>query len=117
MILGYEPCQTLSIFQMDGEITKVAIVHTDDAGPCVKHPLHFRLIMRFCQDAKAEAPRVGEKLSDLLIGKDGGDKEDGRSPCERRLFDLTAVDDEVLAERVTKYLDDNGIKFSETEAV
>ena len=26
-------------------------------------------------------------------------------------------DDEVLAERVTKYLDDNGIKFSETEAV
>ena len=26
-------------------------------------------------------------------------------------------DDEVLAERVTKYIDDNGIKFSETEAV
>lgn len=26
-------------------------------------------------------------------------------------------DDEVLAERVTKYLDDNGIKFNETEAV
>lgn len=26
-------------------------------------------------------------------------------------------DDEVLSERVTKYLDDNGIKFSETEAV
>lgn len=26
-------------------------------------------------------------------------------------------DDEVLAEKVTKYLDDNGIKFSETEAV
>ncbi len=26
-------------------------------------------------------------------------------------------DDDVLAERVTKYLDDNGIKFSETEAV
>ena len=78
----------LGIFQMDGEIAKIAVIHADDAGSCAKHPLHFLLIMRFCQDAKAKAPRVGEKLSDLLIGKDGCDEEDGRSPCERRLFDL-----------------------------
>ena len=88
----------LGIFQMDGEIAKIAVIHADDAGPCAKHPLHFLLIMCFCQDAKAEAPGVGEKLSDLLIGEDGCDKKDGRSPCERRLFDLAAVDDEVLAE-------------------
>lgn len=103
----------LGIFQMDGEIAKIAVIHADDAGPCAKHPLHFLLIMCFCQDAKAKAPRVGEKLSDLLIGEDGCDKEDGRSPCERRLFDLASVDDEVLAEHGDLHLLRHGLQVSD----
>ena len=98
---------------MDGEIAKITVIHADDAGPCAKHPLHFLLIMCFCQDAKAKAPRVGEKLSDLLIGEDGCDKEDGRSPCERRLFDLAAVDDEVLAEHGDRDLLRHGLQVSD----